>query len=189
MALAQLGSHPLLQPHGELDSSYYVKLARMVAQGGPLAVAEPFFVSPLYVFFLALVFKVSSGSLMAARVVQILLGTAAVAPVYLTARHWFGDWTARIAAMLFVLTGLFSFSEIVLLQTALDPFTACTLYLLSRTQMEERRRRPTARMSMGLLALNRPNALAFGLAAAALIALTSWRRPPARRPPSGPGEL
>jgi hypothetical protein len=86
VVLAQLGDHPLLQPHGELDTTYYVELAQKVGHGGPLAVAEPFFVSPLYVFFLALVFKLSGGSLMAARVVQVFLGTAAVAFLYLTAR-------------------------------------------------------------------------------------------------------
>ena len=45
--LVQLGGHPLLQPHGELDTTYYVELARRVAAGGPLAVREAFFVSPL----------------------------------------------------------------------------------------------------------------------------------------------
>lgn len=178
IVLAQLGNHPLLQPHGELDTSYYVELAQKVAHGGPLAVAEPFFVSPLYVFFLALVFKVSGESLMAARVVQILLGTAAVALLYFTARQWFGERTARIAAILFATTGFFTFSEILLLQAALDPFlTSCTLYFVSRTQIDDRRwPLAAAGISMGLLALNRPNALAYGLAVAALIAVASWRR-------------
>jgi Flp pilus assembly protein TadD len=186
ITLAQLGNHPLLQPHGELDTTYYVELARKVAHSGPLAVAEPFFVSPLYVFFLALVFKVSGDSLMAARIVQIMLGTAAVAFLYLTARQWFVERIAPIAAVLFVLAGFFTFSEIVFLQSALDPFlTSCTLFFLSRTQVDDRRRSlAAAGISMGLFVLNRPNALVFGLAAPVLIAIATWRRPAGRTPVS-----
>jgi tetratricopeptide (TPR) repeat protein/4-amino-4-deoxy-L-arabinose transferase-like glycosyltransferase len=190
VVLAQLGNHPLLQPHGELDTAYYVELAQKVAHGGPLAVAEPFFVSPLYVFFLALVFKLSGGSLLAARVVQVLLGAAAVAFLYLTARVWFSEQTARISAMLFATTGFFAFSEILLLQAALDPFlTCCTLYFVSRTQVDGRRwPLAAAGISMGLFALNRPNALAYGLAVAALIAVASWRRS-ARQAASHPARM
>ena len=179
VVLVQLGGHPLLQPHGELDTAYYVDLAQKVAHGGPLAVTEPFFVSPLYVFFLALVFTLTGDSLAAARFVQILLGTAAVALVYLTARQWFGEWAARIAAILFTLTGFFTFCEVLILQAALDPFlVSCTLYFVSRTQVDGRRRPLIAAgVSAGLFALNRPNALAYGLAAALLIAFLSWRRP------------
>ena len=178
IVLAQLGSHPLLQPHGELDTVHYVELAQKVAHEGPMAVAEPFFVSPLYVFFLALVFKLSGDSLMAARIVQILLGTAAVAFLYLTARQWFSERVAWTAAILYALAGLFTFSEVLLLQTALDPFlAACTLYFLSRAQVDGRRWLPAAAgISMGLFALNRPNALLYGLAAAILMAAVSWRR-------------
>ena len=188
--LAQLGHHPLLQPHGELDTAYYVELARKVADGGPSAVAAPFFVSPLYVFFLALVFKGSGGSLLAARIVQILLGTAAVALLYFTARQWFSERAARLAAILIALSGYITFSEIVLLQSALDPFlTSCTLYFVSRTQTDDRRRPlAAAGISMGFLALNRPNALAYGLAVAALIAVASWRRS-ARQDASSPAGI
>ncbi len=176
--MPQLGNHPLLQPQGELDTTYYVELAQKVAHGGPLAVAEPFFVSPLYVFFLALTFKVTGDSLMAARFIQILLGTAAVAFLYLTARQWFSERIARIAALLYALAGFFTFSEIVLLQSALDPFlTACALYFVSRTQCVDRLWPLVgAGISIGLFTLNRPNALAYGFVVAALIGIASWRR-------------
>src|SRR4029450_5642755 len=71
IGLAQLYNHPRLQPQGELDTTTYVELARTVAAGGPLAVKEPFFVSPLYVFFLAAIFK-AGGSLAARRGIRIL---------------------------------------------------------------------------------------------------------------------
>ena len=50
----------------------------------------PYFVSPLYAYFLA----ATGPSFPAARAVQILLGTAAVALVFLTARRLFGERAA-----------------------------------------------------------------------------------------------
>lgn len=164
--LVQLHDHPLLQPHGELDSTYYIELAQKIAGGGPLAVTEPFFVSPLYVFFLAAVFR-AGGSLLAAKVVQILLGTVAVWLVYLTTRRWFDKTSGLVAAALAVLTGLFTFYEILILQAALDPFlVACVLYLLTRALTDDRRWLfPATGVALGLLTLNRPNALAFAVVA------------------------
>ena len=54
--LAQLGDHPLLQPAGEIDGGVYARLAARIAQGDVLLRGEgqvPFFVSPLYAYFLA----------------------------------------------------------------------------------------------------------------------------------------
>jgi tetratricopeptide (TPR) repeat protein len=183
--LVELGGHPLLEPHGDLDTTRYIELARKVASGGPLAVTEPFFLSPLYVYFLAAVFSVSD-SLTAVKIVQILLGTVAAGLLYLTAREWFGQRAAVIAAVLFILTGLFTFYEVLVLQAALDPFlVACSLYLVSRAQRDTRTWPAVAAgAAVGLLALNRPNALAYGLAAAAFFALQPWRRtdPPSAAP-------
>lgn len=174
--LAQLGGHPLLQPHGELDTALYVELAQKVALGGPLAVTEPFFVSPLYVYFLATVFRLG-GSIVAVQLIQILLGTAAVGLLFLTARHWFGERAAWLAGLLAALTGLFTFYEILLLQAALDPFlVAWALYLISRAQTDDRGwPLAAAGAAAGLLALNRPNALAYGVSVAAWLAFQVWR--------------
>jgi 4-amino-4-deoxy-L-arabinose transferase-like glycosyltransferase/cytochrome c-type biogenesis protein CcmH/NrfG len=179
--LAQLHAHPLLQPHGELDSTYYIELAQKIAGGGPLAMTEPFFVSPLYVFFLAAVFR-AGGSLLAAKIVQILLGTVAVALVYLTTRRWFEETSAIVAAALAACTGLFTFYEVLILQAALDPFlVACALYLLTRALTEDRARLfLAAGVALGLFVLNRPNALAYAVVAAALVGVTGGRKPTPR---------
>ena len=183
--LLELGGHPLLQPHGDLDTASYIDLARRVAAGGPLAVTEPFFVSPLYVYFLAAIFTVSD-SLTAVKLVQILLGAFAAGFLYLSARHWFGARAALISALLFLSTGLFTFYEVLILQAALDPFlVASSLYFISRAQRDAGRwPLVAAGTAVGLLALNRPNALAYGLAAAAFLALEPWRRTgPSSAPP------
>lgn len=175
---ARLAEHPLLQPQGELDTAYYVELGRTLARDGWTAGGVPFFVAPLYVYFLALVFKASAGSLLAARLVQIVLGAAAVPLLHWTARHWFGEAAARIAAVVYLLCGFVTFSEVILLQSALDPFlAAATLYWVTRAQAGGGYLLPAAAgVTAGLFALNRPNAIAYGVAAGALLALRSWRR-------------
>src|SRR5688572_2361439 len=177
----QLWNHPLLQPHGELDSAYYVSLSTRIASEGVLAPTGAFFVSPLYVYFLAAVFA-AGGSLLAAQLVQIGLGAMAVGLLFLTARHWFGERAALVAAGLATLTGIFTFNEILILQSSLDPFlVSCVLYALTRTRDGLRDATPrqafgngafaAAGASLGLLALNRPNALVFAVAAAAIVLL------------------
>ncbi|OFW04910.1 MAG: hypothetical protein A3I61_17045 [Acidobacteria bacterium RIFCSPLOWO2_02_FULL_68_18] len=143
--LLQLHDHPLLQPHGELGTAYYVDLARWIADHGLLAITEPFFVSPLYVYFLATIFALGGG-LLAARLVQIALGVAAVGLQYATARWWFGERAAAVAAVLAV---LFSFYEVLILQAALDPFlVSAALFLVTRTLDS---RRPVVFVATGIV--------------------------------------
>ncbi len=185
--LFQLRDHPLLQPHGELDTAYYVALGQQIAREGLFAPGEAFFVSPLYVYFLAAVFALG-GSSFVAQLVQVGLGTAAVGLSFATARHWFGERGALAAAGLTILTGLFTFYEVLILQSALDPFlVACALYALTRTTTDDRARVfAFAGASLALLALNRPNALVFAAAAVVGVFVNQWRRPAADQPRRGP---
>jgi len=193
VVLLQLHDHPLLQPHGEMDTAYYVELARRIADHGVLSVREPFVVSPLYVFFLAAVFY-SGGGLLAAKVLQVALGTAAVWLLFLTTRWWFGRGAALWAAALALLTGLFTFYEVLILQAALDPvLVAGALYAVTRatgawqassapttsgTQREKAARAlwlAAAGCTLGVLVLNRPNAFVYAPAAGVLAAAAGWR--------------
>ena len=174
--LAQFGNHPLLQPHGELDTAYYIALGRRVAAEGVLAPVGAFFVSPLYVYFLAAVFAAGA----AAR-------RRATDPD--RARRRGGGPVVRHRAALVWGTGgsrrrrtrdsdrLFTFNEVLILQSALDPFlVSCALYALTRTHGGRRdpaRSRPRA-TSLGFLSLNRPNALVFAVAACAGVAVSLW---------------
>ncbi|MEW5983512.1 MAG: glycosyltransferase family 39 protein [Acidobacteriota bacterium] len=176
IVLAHLGSHPLLQPLGELDTAFYVELGRKVASGGVLAVTESFFVAPLYVYFLAVIFALG-GTIETVRFVQIVLGTSAVGFIYVAARHWFGSAAALIAAVLAELTGLFTFYEILILPAALDSFlVAITLACVTLA-----RRRShwwpwaAAGLTSGLFVLNRPNALLYAVVLAMWPALLWWR--------------
>jgi tetratricopeptide (TPR) repeat protein len=161
--------HPLLQPVGRLDSGVYVELGRSVAAGDLTLQAatggQPFFLAPLYVYFLGLTFALSGGSLVAARVLQVFLGTAAVGLLCAAARPWLGRTAAIVGAALLALAGPIVFHEAILLQAALDPFLiALGLFALSRALQAGRWRGwALAGASLGLFALNRPNALFWGL--------------------------
>jgi tetratricopeptide (TPR) repeat protein len=179
VVLAQLHRHPLLQPDGGLDSEVYVRLARQAAEGHWVLGRDAYFVSPFYVYFLAAVFVFSGGSLLAAKVAQVLLGTLAVGLVFATADTWYGRRGAWVAGALAAATGVFTFNEVLLLQSAVDPFLATlALCLLARALASDRFVSFAASgAALGLFATNRPNALAWAAALVVLLALA----PPSRR--------
>ena len=177
---ASLDGHPLLRPEGGLDTDVYVDLARRVAGGDLLlrSAPEPFFVSPLYVYFAALVLFVTGGSLSAIAAVQALLGAAAVWLTGDAARRLYGGAAALPAALLLALTGVVVFHEAILLQAALDPFLAAlALWLLARALESDRVRTfLLAGLSIGLFALNRPNVLPWAGVAALLLLVSRGLR-------------
>jgi 4-amino-4-deoxy-L-arabinose transferase-like glycosyltransferase len=166
VVLAQLQHHPLLTPEGGLDAVSYVQLARRVL-GGDLTLGPGlYYLSPLYIYFLAATLGLSD-SFTWVRLVQIALGTAAVACVFVTARDWFGRRAAWVAAGLAALTGVFTFYEILILQAALDTFlTAAALMFLTKALVNRgsvvsalRRNELFAGIFFGLQILNRPNVI------------------------------
>jgi tetratricopeptide (TPR) repeat protein len=194
VVVLQLQAHPLLQPGAAADTTVYTQLATRVVAGDYRLGPGLYVASPLYVYFLAAVFAVAH-SFTAARVVQIVLGTAAVALIYLAAREWFGTRAAWLAAILAALTGLITFHEVLLLPSALDPcLTAAALASLARALADPPV--PAGRASrvvpgastwflvsgvaFGLLALNRPDALMpsvviAGVLVGRAVALGGWR--------------
>ncbi len=130
--LAQLHAHPLLQPRGDLDTTYYVELAERVAGGDINLGGEPFFVSPLYVYVLGVIFAIFGKSLLAAQVVQTIGGIVAVCLIAWTARRWFGAAAGWTAGALAIGTGLFTFNEIAILQSSIDPLLT-SLWLAALT--------------------------------------------------------
>ena len=137
-------------------------------------------------YFLAGILAVTH-SFTAVRLVQILLGTAAIGFIFSMARAWFGARAAWIAAVLATLTGVFTFYEVLILQSSVDTFfTAAALYALTRGLAPAAggdAGRPgqawllTAGLVWGIETLNRPNVLvaAAGVAVALLIATRRLR--------------
>ncbi|HKC10998.1 MAG TPA: tetratricopeptide repeat protein [Vicinamibacteria bacterium] len=180
--LIELGDHPLLQPTGVLDSAAYVRLAGQVVGGDYGLGSDVYYLSPFYVYFLASIFALSAGSLLVVKAVQVVLGALAVGLVFATSRRWQGERAAWIAGVLAAGTGVFTFNEVLILQSALDPLlTALALFLLSRALSTGAGRDFAATgAALGALALNRPNALAYAGVLVVLLGVRNrgrdWRR-------------
>jgi 4-amino-4-deoxy-L-arabinose transferase-like glycosyltransferase len=179
IVLLQLQHHPLLEPGAAGDSGAYVRLATEVRDGNVLLGPGLYYVSPLYIYFLAAGLWMS-GSFVFVRVVQLLLGAAAEGFIFGTARAWFGERAAWVAVVLAALTGIFTFYEILILQSSIDVFlTSAALYALTRA-MRAPRAGVAAQLAAGVLfglqTLNRPNVLA-GAAGVILVLLVirRWR--------------
>ena len=173
----RLKDHLLTQPDAGLDTTTYVALARRVL-GGDLALGPGlYFVSPLYIYFLAGVLSVSE-SFTIVRLVQIALGAAAVGCIYAAADAWFGRRAAWLAAALAALTGLFTFYESLLVQAALDPFlTAAALAALALgLKRQSDRWYLVAGVAFGIQTLNRPNVAIAACGIAVLLVLMRPRR-------------
>jgi len=161
IVLAQLGSHPLLQPRGVLDDAVYVKLASRVASGDLLLRPDAYYLAPLYTYFLGLIFALTGGSIGAARFIQVVLGAATAGLIGMAAAAWWGRRAGIIAAVLTASTGLFAFNEILILQSSIDPFLTA-LALLALVRAVRRESVPAflvAGLALGALSLNRPNTL------------------------------
>jgi Flp pilus assembly protein TadD/4-amino-4-deoxy-L-arabinose transferase-like glycosyltransferase len=153
----QLHDHPLVQPDVGLDTTAYVDLAKKVLAGDVGLGPGLYYVSPLYIYFLAIAYGITK-SFTAVRVLQVVLGTASIGFIFLSAREWFGDRAAWIAAGCAALTGLFTFYEALILQAALDPFlTSAALYLVTLGLKRDVRWLVAAGVVFGIATLNRPN--------------------------------
>lgn len=170
----QLDRHPLLQPDTGLDTTAYVELAKRVVAGDTALGPGLYYVSPLYIYFLALVYAVTK-SFTAVRIVQAMLGTVAVWLIFVTAREWFGRRAAWIAAVLAGLTGVFTYYEALILQASIDiVLTAAALWFLTLAlRREDRRHYVFAGLAFGVASLNRPNLL---VSAAAIVLLLLFVR-------------
>jgi Flp pilus assembly protein TadD len=175
--LWQLKDHILLQPDAGLDTSVYLTLAERVAAGDIALGPGLYFVSPLYIYFAAVVLALTK-SITAIRIVQIALGTVAVGLVWWTARQWASPRAAWLAAGLASLTGLFTFYEVLLLQAAIDSFLT-SMALAALTAALTRWHTvwfAAAGIVFGIQTLNRPNvAVAAAGVIVLLIVIRRWR--------------
>lgn len=170
----QLADHPMVQPDIGLDTSAYADLAQRVLRGDLWLGPGLYFVSPLYVYVLAAALAVAD-SFTAVRILQAVLGACATGALWVLTREWAGTRAAWWAAGLATCTGLITFYEVLILQASLD-FALTTGLLLSLTFALTRPGRLwpiLTGVGLGLLSLNRPNAM---LAGAGLLALLAVQR-------------
>ena len=178
IVVLQLKDHPLVQPDVGLDTTAYVDLAKKVLAGDVGLGPGLYYVSPLYIYFLAVAYGITK-SFTSVRLLQIVLGTASVGCLFLTAREWFGDRAAWAAAILAAFTGLFTFYEALILQASIDPFlTSAALLCVTLGLKRDSRWFLAAGVVFGIATLNRPN-MPLGVAGIAGVLVLTRRIQPA----------
>jgi 4-amino-4-deoxy-L-arabinose transferase-like glycosyltransferase len=117
-----------------VDERLYVEWAQRIAHGAWVG-DDVFFFDPLYAYVLGVVFKLTQGSLLAARLLQVVLAVGTVALISRTATALFGEKTAVVAAWLLALYGPAQMASGFLLKESLAiHLTAWALWLVVRTQ-------------------------------------------------------
>jgi len=143
-----------------IDPLWYDEWARRIASGQLLS-ERPFFLDPLYPYFLGAIYAVFGHHYEAVGAIQGLLGALVAPLVMLSARPWLAARTARLAGLIAAIYIPAIYFGGLLMKPGLSLFlTAVTLWLLSRALAGGRRSLwPLAGIAMGLTCLTRGNLL------------------------------
>ena len=132
--------------------------------GGDWMGGETFYQAPLYPYFLGLVYTLFGPSLLAVRLCQIVLGSAACALLAIAGRRLFSKEAGIVAGLMLAVYAPAIFLDGLIQKTALGLFLLCLfLALLARLVTEPGRPRAWLwpGVVLGALVLTRENALVF----------------------------
>jgi 4-amino-4-deoxy-L-arabinose transferase-like glycosyltransferase len=165
-----------------VDPKVYHEWAARIAAGDWLGDGV-FFLSPLYPYALAALYKIAGASLYAARLAQLVLGAGTCALVYLVGKRTLGAATGAIAAWIWALYAPAIFYDGDLLVTAIQtPLNLLLALALIRASARQTWRSwALAGALLGLSALARPNVLLLGVIVVPWMALSLRRRVPKTR--------
>ena len=164
-----------------VDSQTYDLIARELAQGWGMS-REFFWQQFFYPFFLAIIYFFSHGSIVAAKIVQVLLGAVTCLLIYKLGARLFGRSAGLAAGLLGAFYGPLVFFDAELLAAGWACFWTAVLILLLCRMADDRRLYLccAAGFCAGLSVLTRPNFIPF-LPAAAVWLAAVWIR--SRVPP------
>ena len=141
------------------DGKQYDAWAQQIA-GGQWIGTEVFYQTPLYPYFLAVIFKIAGHSLLTVRIIQALLGAAACVLLGLAARRFFNQAVAIVAAAMLAIYPPAIFFDGLIQKSSLDLFLMCAL-LAALAEFIHRRHwawLALAGIALGAFTLNRENA-------------------------------
>jgi 4-amino-4-deoxy-L-arabinose transferase-like glycosyltransferase len=151
-----------------MDAEYHLEWAKALTTGTWTAPYDllrggPFFRAPLYPYFLAGLFSIFGVNTVAARILQIVIGSASCALAYGVAARCFGQRVGVAAGLLCSLYWVLAYFDTELLLPVLLVFLALLGFFLAFVAVE--RRSPVVAaasgLAFGLFAITRPNILAF----------------------------
>ncbi|MBD3349238.1 MAG: tetratricopeptide repeat protein [Candidatus Eisenbacteria bacterium] len=171
--IMQTSDTPFFETLG-LDARYYDQWARRLAAGE--GYGEPFFMSPLYPYFLAGLYRLFGRDLFVVRVVQALLGALSASLVYVLAKDLFDKRVGILAGLVTACYGALIFYDGSIVMTPLLVFlTLLCLFLLVRADRAERNAfLVAAGAALGLAAVGRAAILVFAPLALLWILREGW---------------
>lgn len=143
-----------------LDSWMYDEWAKRIASGEWLGGARPFYMDPLYPYFLAVLYRLFGRDLLIVRLLQAAMGVGTCALVAILGRRVASKAVGNVAALMMAVCRPEIFQEGEIEKTALGVFlvTASLVLALGRSL----RSKFAAGLVVGLSALTRSNLLIFG---------------------------
>jgi 4-amino-4-deoxy-L-arabinose transferase-like glycosyltransferase len=168
-------SRTLWWNHLDLDPKAYDEWAQRIAAGDWVG-TRPFFVDPLYAYFLAALYKLTGHNLLVVRLCQLGFGVATCALVATTGQRLFSLAAGRLAALLYAIYKPALFYEANIEKTAL-----ATVLCLAGLGLVLRRRAAAVAFggaALGLATLARANLLVAGPLA---LGFLLWRGRPRER--------
>ena len=160
------------------DARGYDEWARRIA-GGDWLGTDVFYQAPLYPYFLGAVYTTLGHSLLAARIVQAIIGAAACLLLGLAAERLFSRRAGWVAGLGLAIYAPAIFFDALIQKTVLDVFFVClAMWILSRLIESPAAARVWLGLGMAIggLTLTRENALVLAAVVLAWIALRGRRR-------------
>lgn len=155
-------NNPLLLPLNP-DSNLFDGIARHIAEGNIIR-EQPFFIGPLYSYFMALFYALFGYKITLIHYTQIVISATVPIFTYLIALKTFNRPTAVIGGLALALYPPLIFFDILLLPVALEVFLlSLSLLLLVGFPHKMSWRYGFAGITIGLVSLSRPNMLLFPL--------------------------
>lgn len=161
--LQQIKSHDPFFALPSVDPRVYHAWAVEISEGNWLG-TEVFFNSPLYPYFLAVIYKIFGQSFFVAKLIQFLMGSFSCLLIYLLAKRIFNPKVGLVAGVMAALYVMSLFYEGILLITNIQTPLNLLLILMLLHSFESpvRRNWLFSGICLGLSALARPNILLFG---------------------------
>ena len=170
-----------------VDLGYYRDWALRIARGAWMG-NELFEQSPLYAYFLALIFKLFGPGLLAPRLIQIAIGAGTCVLIYRTGRLLFSPGAGLAAGLGAAVYGPFLFYDGMLMKEFLAVFfVTAMLYQLCAASGSQRGMLATSGICLGLSALVRDNLILLVPAVCLWLLVDPWVSPLVRRGPAREG--
>jgi len=151
-----------------MDALYHHQWAKGISTGqwdekiAPLR-SQPYFRAPLYVFFLASLYRIAGPDFMAVRVAQALLGSLSCLLIYWLGRRVFGRFEGAAAGLMAATYWVFIYFDGELLLPVMEVFldVLAMVLLVAADRKKQRGWWLAAGLVLGASAITRPNILIF----------------------------